>query len=138
MPGSTSSSPPGHVARRTKGHLIEELRTLENKWARCHDAITGYTFHTWRSQSSASVALAENLLGLNYRAVAKGGKIGCEERYEDLKQKEIWEARGAVREAKQALEEIFRRLMGFKQTNQGRNIRDFDRLMIEIKAIMDQ
>ena len=114
MPGSTSASPPGHATRCTKGHFIEELRTLENKWIRCHDAVAGYPFHTWRSQSPASVALTESLLQLNYRSVEKRGEIGCEDRYKDLKQRETWEVRGAVREAKEASEELFRLLMGLK------------------------
>ena len=138
MPGSTSSSLPGHATRRTKVHLIEELRTLESKWARCHDVIAGYPFHTWRSQSPASVALAESLLGINYRSVEKRGEIGCEAHYEELKQRETWEVRGAVREAKEVLEKLFGGLIGLKQMNQGRNVRDFEGFVNEIRAIIDE
>ncbi|CAF9905232.1 MAG: hypothetical protein HETSPECPRED_004920 [Heterodermia speciosa] len=138
MADSTSSSPFGQATRCTKGHLIEELRALEIKWIRCHDAVAGYYFHTWRSQSPASVALTQSLLGLDYRCVEEEGKIGCADRYENLKQREIWQVRGAVREAKEVLGELSERLMGLKQMDQGRNIREFDGLVNEIRAIIDE
>ena len=55
-----------------------------------------------------------------------------------MKQRETWEVRGAVREAKEALEELVGRLMGLKLMDQGRNIRGFDGFVDEIRAIMDE
>ena len=132
MPNTTETLPtPATTKRITKGTYIEELRGLHKEMIRLDDQITKHVYHTWRSQQPRYPTQAENLTVMSQKFEVmktevgfevEKGENGFEKYYENLKHRETWEVRGAVRIANEWLEEVSRTFAGMKVAVEGRNV----------------